>query len=140
MFFLCGLWHGAAWHFIVWGLFHGSLMVLERAGLGNLLLKLPSVLRRCYTLAAVMAGWVFFRADGVAQGAHYIGRMMGLSGKGVQDFNFPLLCTTDLLLAMAAGLLGCVPLMPTISARVDEFVAQVRIRQGRLYSKALWVS
>src|SRR4029077_2862253 len=63
VFFLCGLWHGASFSFIVWGLYHGVFLVLERAFLGKLLERLPGLVRHAYTLLVVMVGWVFFRAD-----------------------------------------------------------------------------
>ena len=62
VFFLCGLWHGATWTFVVWGLFHGFFLIIERAGLKNWLERHRAV-RHVYTLLAVMVGWVFFRSD-----------------------------------------------------------------------------
>src|SRR6185503_489514 len=46
VFFLCGVWHGAAWTFVVWGLFHGLFLVVERAGLGDRLERAPRVIGR----------------------------------------------------------------------------------------------
>jgi alginate O-acetyltransferase complex protein AlgI len=61
VFALCGLWHGAAWAFILWGLYHGSLLVIERIGFSSLLLRLPVPLQHCYTFLLVVVGWVLFR-------------------------------------------------------------------------------
>ena len=63
VFFLCGLWHGASWTFVVWGLYHGVFLVLERAGLAARVGMLPRTLRHAYAVLVVMVGWVFFRAD-----------------------------------------------------------------------------
>lgn len=65
VFLLTGFWHGAAWTFVLWGALHGTLLTLERAGLGTLLARLPTAIGIGYTLLAVMAGWVLFRADGL---------------------------------------------------------------------------
>src|SRR5262249_50292078 len=62
VFFLCGLWHGASWNFIVWGFVHGAFLVLERAGLAKRLVTWPKIAGRAYTLVVVMVAWVFFRA------------------------------------------------------------------------------
>lgn len=67
VFFLCGLWHGAAYTFIAWGMFHGMMLVLERVGLRHILLRLPRIMRHGYTVLAVMLGWVLFRADTIGQ-------------------------------------------------------------------------
>ena len=62
VFFLCGLWHGASWNFVIWGLFHGLFLVLERRGLGRRREAAWAPLRHVYALLVVMVGWVFFRA------------------------------------------------------------------------------
>ena len=62
VFFLCGLWHGAKWTFVVWGLIHGLFMVLERIGLLRRVTGLP-VVRHVYALSVICFAWVFFRAD-----------------------------------------------------------------------------
>ena len=80
VFFLCGLWHGAAWTFVFWGLFHGAFLVLERAGLAKWLEELPYPVRHAYLLLVVMLGWVFFRADTLAGGIAMIAAMFGLGG------------------------------------------------------------
>ncbi len=63
VFTLCGLWHGANWTFLVWGGFHGTLLIIERwSGLRALKADNFIILRRCVTLFLVTVGWVFFRA------------------------------------------------------------------------------
>lgn len=57
---LTGFWHGAAWNFLLWGLYYGVLLVVEKFWLGKVLDKLPSVLRWFYTFFVVNLGWVFF--------------------------------------------------------------------------------
>ena len=75
VFFLCGLWHGASWNFIVWGLFHGLFLVLERTSWGGVLAKLPGIARTAYTLFVVMIGWVLFRADSLEVAGDILARM-----------------------------------------------------------------
>lgn len=78
VFLLCGLWHGAAWTFIVWGGWHGLLLIAERAGLGRQLARLPAALAQAYTMLGVMLGWVFFRATDLPQALQYLHAMSGL--------------------------------------------------------------
>ncbi|MFZ6677068.1 MBOAT family O-acyltransferase [Undibacterium sp. Tian12W] len=77
VFFLCGLWHGASWTFVAWGLYHGVFLVLERSGLQKVLAALPRACRHVYTILVVMVGWVFFRCDSFAQALHYLQAMAG---------------------------------------------------------------
>ena len=63
VFFLCGLWHGASWTFVVWGLYHGAFLILERLKFGKLLNSAWSPVRHLYTILVFMVGWVFFRSD-----------------------------------------------------------------------------
>jgi alginate O-acetyltransferase complex protein AlgI len=77
VFFLCGLWHGAKWTFVAWGLYHGLFLVLERMSFGQWLEKLPRPLRHCYALLVVMVGWVLFRAEDFGQVAGFLFCMAG---------------------------------------------------------------
>ena len=74
---LTGLWHGANWTFVVWGLYYGVFLILEKAFLEKALKKLPKILRHVYLLLVVIIGWVFFRADNIVQGIDFIKVMMG---------------------------------------------------------------
>ncbi|HAT9716548.1 TPA: MBOAT family protein [Legionella pneumophila subsp. pneumophila] len=65
VFGLCGLWHGANYTFIVWGLFHGFFLILERTHFDYFMKKLPKVIRHGYVLSVVTVGWVFFREDNI---------------------------------------------------------------------------
>ena len=78
VFILCGFWHGAAWTFVAWGLFHGLLLMLERAGLGGVIAKLPRPARHLYLMLMVMVGWVFFRANSIGQASEVLAAMAGL--------------------------------------------------------------
>lgn len=73
VFFLTGLWHGANWTFVVWGLFHGFFLLLEE--FIPKIKKMPKVLLHIYTLLTVTVGFVVFRADTLSQGAVYVSKM-----------------------------------------------------------------
>lgn len=82
VFFLCGLWHGANMTFVVWGLYNGLFLVLERLFLGNILDRLPKVLSHSYAVLVVLIGWVFFRADSLSQAIEYLKVMFFISNTG----------------------------------------------------------
>ncbi len=73
VFFLCGLWHGASWNFIIWGMFHGFFLVFERLKIGkNFLNFLPKWLQNFYTIFVVTIGWVFFRSPDLGYSFSYL--------------------------------------------------------------------
>lgn len=71
VFLATGIWHGAAWNFVVWGIFHGLFIFIERLGLKKLLDKLY-VLNHVYTLLVVIVGWVIFRAPSLKYALSYL--------------------------------------------------------------------
>lgn len=73
VFFLTGLWHGANWTFILWGLYHGFFLLFEEYL--PVVRKLPKWISRIYTVLVVCVGFVMFRADTVSQGFYYIKQM-----------------------------------------------------------------
>lgn len=104
VFVLCGLWHGAAWTFILWGLWHGVLLVIERLGLGGILARLPRLLGHLYTLIAVMAGWVLFRANSVHDAWDYWRAMLGMSNLAGPPHPWQMYAGPSALTALAVGL------------------------------------
>ena len=72
VFIFCGFWHGAAWTFLAWGIYHGILLVFERIVFLRVLKRLPAILRHSYTLMAVLIGWIMFRAETFEQAAVFI--------------------------------------------------------------------
>jgi len=75
VFLVTGLWHGASWNFILWGLFHGAFLTIERAGFGKKLSKLWKPLQHFYTLLIVNLGWVLFKTENLTQAYKYYGKL-----------------------------------------------------------------
>ena len=120
VFLLCGLWHGASWSFIVWGLYHGTFLILERRGLSRILLPLPAIVRHAYLLCVVMVGWVLFRADHLAHALVFLKAMAGL-GASNHEYHVGLFLDRGLWLVLIAGSLGSLPWLPALSARFDTW-------------------
>ena len=76
---LTGLWHGASWNFILWGLLYGVLLIFEKLILGKRLSRIPSVIRRIFTLLFVMLGWIIFYYEDVRLGLTHIGALFGIA-------------------------------------------------------------
>jgi alginate O-acetyltransferase complex protein AlgI len=109
VFFLCGLWHGASWSFVVWGLYHGTFLVVERLGLAAVARRFPAPVRHAYLLIVVMIGWVFFRADTLQHAVTFLGAMAGATAPGVKPFDAAWFLTPKVALAIFAGVIGSAP-------------------------------
>ncbi len=88
VFFVTGLWHGASWNFILWGLFHGFFIVLERSGLKNILEKIWPVISHLYVLLIIIISWVFFRASDLPQSLAYLSKMFSLSAGNISRVSY----------------------------------------------------
>jgi alginate O-acetyltransferase complex protein AlgI len=120
VFFLCGLWHGASWTFVVWGLFHGVFLVVERLGLADRVRKVPRPIRHLYLLSVVMIGWVFFRAETFGGAVAMLRAMAGLGVAAPTPFTVAWYLTPELVLALAAGAAGSTPWLQAFSRRRED--------------------
>ena len=109
VFFLCGLWHGASWTFVAWGLFHGLFLVLEKTPWGDALEKLPRPLRHLYALFVVMMGWVLFRADTFSGAANYFAALFG-AGHVIQAQPLHRYAGNEVIWALCLGAAFSMPL------------------------------
>ena len=123
VFFLCGLWHGASWNFVVWGLFHGAFLVLERAGLRKRLERAPVVAGHVYAVLVVMVGWVLFRTATLASAGAYVAAMAGLARGSGAEYPATLYARPDVALALVAAIAVATPLAPWLARRWAGYVA-----------------
>ncbi len=98
---LIGLWHGAGWGFVAWGLYHGLLLVFERTRPGKRLSTLPRPIQHAYLLLAVAVGWVLFRAATFGRAWTFLTAMAGHAGSDPAPLARYALA--DTLLALGAG-------------------------------------
>ena len=138
VFFLCGLWHGASWNFVVWGLWHGLFLVIERVFSTKTRndedMKKPvfvvswfrgfvpvdwPVWPHIYTMLVVMIGWVFFRADTLAGAVAFLTAMAGRGAAAPTPYTVQWFLKPDLMIAVAAGVVGSAPWVRALAARVE---------------------
>lgn len=120
VFVLCGLWHGASWTFLLWGLYHGVFLILERQGLSRLL-KLDRPTSHAYTLLVVMGGWVLFRCESLSQSASFYGAMVGLSEGFALSTGLRMATQHYHIAVMILGVLAATPLGTVVVERLGEF-------------------
>lgn len=82
---LTGIWHGASWNFLLWGVYYGLLLIAEKFFWGKALKKLPSALQHVYCMFFVMLGWNLFVFDDIGHGIGFLGALFGVYGQGFLD-------------------------------------------------------
>jgi alginate O-acetyltransferase complex protein AlgI len=102
---LCALWYGTAWGFLIWGLYHASLLALERTG-ALPVSRLPRPLRHAYVVMAVAVGWIFLRAATPAAALHFLAV---LAGQAQPERVRPLPLSMYVWGGLVAGAIGSAP-------------------------------
>ena len=137
VFFCTGLWHGANWTFIIWGLWHGFFIVAEDAakklfGLGkhgkNRRNPVETVLKHLYTLLVVLIGFVIFRADNMGQAFSMIGAMFSGISASAQTGLLLAQCLTPLtMFALLLGLVGSTPVLSLVCRKAEQQTGSVYV-------------
>jgi alginate O-acetyltransferase complex protein AlgI len=125
VFFLCGLWHGASWTFVIWGMFHGSLLVVERVGLHARLARLPRVLRHAYALLMILVGWVLFRADTLPHAIMFLKAMAGFAPRTSPE-DAALYLNPELVACIIVGAFASTPIGSVLLSAWDRLRARAR--------------
>lgn len=126
VWFLTGLWHGASWNFIFWGLYYGLWIVLERIFLLKLLEKLPKFLQHIYLILIVLFAWVIFYFTDLQRLKTYLLAMVGIGGHPFWDFHI-LLALLNNIYWIGIALLFCMPVFKRMKQFVCERLSSVNI-------------
>ena len=114
---LTGIWHGAGWNFLLWGLYYAVWMLAERLFLGKRLEKLPAVLRHVYAMAVVLVGWALFAVEDPGRLGGYFRALFGGSGLLSAVDGYRLRSYLPMLVILA---LGATPLAQTLWDRLGD--------------------
>lgn len=116
---LTGLWHGAAWNFVLWGLYFGVFLLAEKYVLSRLLEKLPSFFRHIYSLFIIILGWVLFDSVSISDALHTTANLFGLSGTTFAAGNVCYYFRSYAVLLIVA-IVGCTPLPRKCVERIEK--------------------
>ena len=119
VWFCTGLWHGADWNFILWGLYFGILLMLEKVLIGKFLGKIPKVFRHIYTILLVLFSFVIFYSESSADLIRNLGGMFG-AGTDVFLDSESAYYIRSYALTLACGCLGSVPLLKNAAERLRK--------------------
>ncbi|MCI8608383.1 MAG: MBOAT family protein [Firmicutes bacterium] len=127
---LTGLWHGASWNFVAWGVYFGVILIIEKLWLLRVLEKVPAVVGHIYSLILIVAGWVIFAIDDLGQVGHYLMQMFGGSGM-VTDDAFWYFGSSRIWL-LAACIVGSTPLPAKVCRYIKKKLDGMELLEGVL--------
>lgn len=119
VWFLTGLWHGASWNFILWGVFYGVLLIVEKLGLLKVLEKIPSFFSHLYLLFITLIGWTIFYTTDLGRLGGYLSVMFGLSGNPLTDTQLSI-TFLNRIFWLAAAILFCMPVTQWVKGRLQR--------------------
>ena len=114
-----GIWHGASWNYLLWGLYYFVWLLAEKLFLGKLVNKLPGLFRRLYVIVILLVGWAIFALEDFGQLGRYLAVMFGLGGAPLFD---PLAGyeLRNYLAVLIVGILGSTPLAADLFRKLPE--------------------
>ena len=119
VWFLTGIWHGAAYNFILWGLFIGVFLVIEKLWLSKYISKLPKVLRNIYVLFIIMISFIMFNAGSINEAFFNIKGLFGLN-KEVFINNYTIYYLKSYLIVLIIAIFGATPLFKNIIEKLKK--------------------
>jgi alginate O-acetyltransferase complex protein AlgI len=122
---LCGLWHGAAWTFVVWGVYHGAFILLERFALKKFLKRLWAPLQVAYALLIVTFGWVLFKAADFSYAAGFWRSLLGFGRGDGQEFYPALFLNRKTVFFLAVAILAAFPVFSSRRAGLEKLLTGV---------------
>ncbi len=121
VFFLCGLWHGASWNFLLWGMSHGVLILAERSPAGRFLEKSPRFFQHFYLLFFVVNTWVFFRVESMSAIMSYFAAMYGLHESNSYITPIVHLLDAEFFLTLAAAVFIATPFCKSLGVKISAY-------------------
>ncbi len=112
VFILTGIWHGASWNFLAWGLFHGVFLALEHAGFNKILDKLWKPIQHLYLLFIIIVAWVFFRAENLTSALSILQILFDFSNYQTDNFQYSQILSKESVYIFFIACILSTPLYP----------------------------
>jgi alginate O-acetyltransferase complex protein AlgI len=122
VYFLCGLWHGASWTFVVWGMTHGVILILERQGMAKWINRLWIPLQHVYFLVVSICVKMLFRSESIGQAWDMIRAMAGFAKGDGHVHNAGLFLNPEFITVLLFSMLGCTPIIPAVNNRLKHWI------------------
>ena len=114
VFFLCGLWHGASWNYVIWGLYHGVFILIERSRIGYYQRMLWSPLQTLLSFVILLIGFVIFRCETIPAATNYFTVMIGMGGEAPSAIPVSFYLTSKAQFEIFIAILIAMPIYPAI--------------------------
>ena len=137
-----GIWHGASWNFLIWGLYFAVILIAEKFFLAPLLQKLPAAVQHLYTLFLVLVSWAIFAVEDFGHMREYLAAMFGLAQGGLADGTFWYYLRSygpTLLIAVLASVPLWAKLWKRLPRRAVQIVLPILVLAGLTFSTAYLV-
>lgn len=122
VFFLTGLWHGAAWNFIIWGLWHGIFIVMERVlSSTKIRFSIPVYLKWLITMLALLIGWVLFRSPDLKYAGNYLGIMFGFIRAADTGTTLSWYLSPKIAFIMVVAIAASIPWIKLFSSTISKY-------------------
>ena len=116
---LTGIWHGANWNFVIWGLLFGIILIIEKVFLGKYLEKWPNFFKRIYVLFIVMISFIIFNAENMEEAWKNIIGLFGLNGKGLIN-PYTIYYLRSYIVILIVAIIGATPLLKNMVLKLKE--------------------
>ena len=133
---LTGIWHGAGWNFLMWGLWFAFWLIMEKLFLKKLLGALPGIVANIYTMLIVLFGWVFFAIENGTQAWNYLKIMLGMGSAGWVQ-NAALFDGVENILLFVVAVIGSTPVFAWIGRKMAKSTTGWGIAQWRFLDKLI---
>ncbi len=120
VFLLCGLWHGASWNFILWGLVYGVFLIAERGRFGRLMKGMPYFIQHFYAILVVMNAWVLFRIETIKGIGKYMAAMYGNAGATSMHPIIAIKLDQLFVASLATGIVLSFPVYPMFQEKIKK--------------------
>lgn len=125
VWFLTGAWHGASWNFILWGLFFGVILIIEKIGLLKLLEKLPKWIDHIYAIFLVLVSWVIFAFEDLSKVKDYLLTMFHLNGTSIIDSE-GLYYLKNYFIIIVIGIILSTPIISNLFKKLEKKQSNIR--------------
>jgi alginate O-acetyltransferase complex protein AlgI len=136
VFFLTGLWHGASWSFVIWGMVHGFFLVAERLGGDKMIDRVWKPIRHLYTLFVVIMAWVLFRSSDITYAWGYYKAMFGFGNSGSGVYEYYKYLNNEFLLVLLLGILASTPVFISLGNLIRKSVKMLPAVSRSILSSA----
>ena len=115
---LTGFWHGAEWNYLIWGIYYGVILMLERYVLNKFLDKLPNFFKHIYAIILILIGWLIFTSNDILYLSDYLKSLIGINVSVIDNYTINLLLSN--LSILIVGIVLSTPIYEVLSKKIKE--------------------